>query len=302
MKNDSYILARLHDLVQIVDGKWDVTPAGELHTAEVGYDRIVAIGDETWTDYEVEVPFTIDGIGPNAGAPLSGDPLVGFGLRWNGHGETGTQPNWGFWPTGAFSWYTLERGGRLELLANNGSPADFFNGITLTQGTTDSNELWLEVVLSNEGRVIARSGGVGPDGAVDPWSHFVNGYLLDREGNRIERRNIDDDMGGTMRLGAYPCEIAEGSKAREIYGEEHITERHRHRYEVNIGYKDRLEGAGLRFSGMSPDGELPEIVELTDHPWYVGVQFHPELKSKPTDPHPLFKSFIGAALEQSRLV
>ncbi|MDH3232752.1 MAG: CTP synthase, partial [Alphaproteobacteria bacterium] len=122
------------------------------------------------------------------------------------------------------------------------------------------------------------------------------------QGERIERRNIDDDMGGTMRLGAYPCEIAEGTKARAIYGEAHITERHRHRYEVNIGYKERLEGAGLRFSGMSPDGELPEIVELTDHPWFVGVQFHPELKSKPTDPHPLFKSFIGAALEQSRLV
>ncbi|MEM9714501.1 MAG: hypothetical protein AAGA17_19925 [Actinomycetota bacterium] len=126
----------LDDLVQIVDGKWDVNPAGQLHTTEVGYDRVVAIGDESWTDYEVEVPFTIDAIGPRAGAPLSGDPLVGFGLRWNGHGETGTQPNWGFWPTGAFGWYTLERGGRLELLANNGSPADFFNGITLQLGTT----------------------------------------------------------------------------------------------------------------------------------------------------------------------
>ena len=122
------------------------------------------------------------------------------------------------------------------------------------------------------------------------------------QGNRIERRNIDDDMGGTMRLGAYPCDIADGSQSAKIYGEPHITERHRHRYEVNIGYKDRLEEAGLKFSGMSPDGELPEIVELPGHPWFVGVQFHPELKSKPTDPHPLFKSFIGAALEQSRLV
>jgi CTP synthase len=136
-----------------------------------------------------------------------------------------------------------------------------------------------------------------------PTEEPVVGLLTEwMQGERIERRNIDDDMGGTMRLGAYPCEIAEDSKARAIYGAPHITERHRHRYEVNIGYKDRLEEAGLRFSGMSPDGELPEIVELAGHPWFVGVQFHPELKSKPTDPHPLFESFIGAALEQSRLV
>jgi CTP synthase len=136
-----------------------------------------------------------------------------------------------------------------------------------------------------------------------PTDEPVVGLLTEwMQGERIERRNIDDDMGGTMRLGAYPCDIAEGTKARAIYGEAHITERHRHRYEVNIGYKDRLEATGLRFSGMSPDGELPEIVELPTHPWYVGVQFHPELKSKPTDPHPLFSSFIGAALEQSRLV
>ncbi|MEJ2120427.1 MAG: CTP synthase [Alphaproteobacteria bacterium] len=136
-----------------------------------------------------------------------------------------------------------------------------------------------------------------------PTDEPVVGLLTEwMQGNRIERRNIDDDMGGTMRLGAYPCDIVEGSQAHAIYGEAHITERHRHRYEVNIGYKDRLEATGLRFSGMSPDGELPEIVELPGHPWYLGVQFHPELKSKPTDPHPLFSSFIGAALEQSRLV
>jgi CTP synthase len=136
-----------------------------------------------------------------------------------------------------------------------------------------------------------------------PTDEPVIGLLTEwMKGNRIERRNISDDLGGTMRLGAYPCEIAEGSRAHGIYGETHITERHRHRYEVNIGYKDRLEAAGLRFSGMSPDGELPEIVEIPDHPWFVGVQFHPELKSKPMDPHPLFKSFIGAALDQSRLV
>jgi CTP synthase len=136
-----------------------------------------------------------------------------------------------------------------------------------------------------------------------PTDEPVVGLLTEwMQGNRIERRNVDDDMGGTMRLGAYPCDIVEGSQAHAIYGEAHITERHRHRYEVNIGYKDRLEATGLRFSGMSPDGELPEIVELPGHPWYLGVQFHPELKSKPTDPHPLFSSFIGAALEQSRLV
>ena len=123
------------------------------------------------------------------------------------------------------------------------------------------------------------------------------------QGHRTERRNVDDDLGGTMRLGAYPCDIAAGSRAQEIYhGALHITERHRHRYEVNIGYKDRLEAAGLRFSGMSPDGALPEIVEIPEHPWFIGVQFHPELKSKPFDPHPLFESFIGAALTQSRLV
>jgi CTP synthase len=89
---------------------------------------------------------------------------------------------------------------------------------------------------------------------------------------------------------------------REIYGSDRISERHRHRYEVNINYKGRLEQVGLRFSGMSPDGVLPEIVEIPDHPWYIGVQFHPELKSKPFDPHPLFTSFIKAAIEQSRLV
>ena len=136
-----------------------------------------------------------------------------------------------------------------------------------------------------------------------PTDEPVVGLLTEwMRGNRLERRNVEDDLGGTMRLGAYPCEIATGTRVHDIYGESHITERHRHRYEVNIGYKDRLEGAGLRFSGMSPDGELPEIVELPDHPWFVGVQFHPELKSKPFEPHPLFTSFVGAALKQSRLV
>lgn len=122
-------------------------------------------------------------------------------------------------------------------------------------------------------------------------------------GNVVERRNEDDDLGGTMRLGAYPCRLRPGSRAAEIYSNNsEIRERHRHRYEVNINYMKRLEEAGLVFSGMSPDGELPEIVELPDHPWFVGVQFHPELKSKPFEPHPIFTSFIKAAVDQSRLV
>ena len=121
-------------------------------------------------------------------------------------------------------------------------------------------------------------------------------------GNSLEKRTEGTDLGGTMRLGAYPAKLVPGSKVAEIYGTTDITERHRHRYEVNVYYKDRLEKVGLLFSGLSPDGELPEIVEIPDHPWFIGVQFHPELKSKPFDPHPLFTSFIKAAIEQSRLV
>ena len=111
-----------------------------------------------------------------------------------------------------------------------------------------------------------------------------------------------DEMGGTMRLGAWPCKLEPGSFAHKAYGKLEISERHRHRYEVNINYKERLESTGFRFSGMSPDGILPEIVELPQHPWFIGVQFHPELKSKPFEPHPLFRSFIEAAVRQSRLV
>ncbi|MBI1778853.1 MAG: CTP synthase [Proteobacteria bacterium] len=134
-------------------------------------------------------------------------------------------------------------------------------------------------------------------------AHPVVGLLTEwTRGNTIERRNANGDMGGTMRLGAYEAVLAEGSQVREIYGAERISERHRHRYEVNINYKDRLEQVGLRFSGMSPDGELPEIVEIPSHPWFVGVQFHPELKSKPFAPHPLFTSFVKAAVDRSRLV
>ena len=123
----------------------------------------------------------------------------------------------------------------------------------------------------------------------------------DQDGAKVER-NADTDLGGTMRLGAYNARLAEGSKAAEVYGANEISERHRHRYEVNIHYREQLEGAGLKFSGLSPDGQLPEIVEREDHPWFVAVQFHPELKSKPFDPHPLFVSFVEAALKQSRLV
>ncbi len=118
----------------------------------------------------------------------------------------------------------------------------------------------------------------------------------------LQVREAGGDMGGTMRLGAYPARLAGNSVAASIYDSAEISERHRHRYEVNIGYRERLEAQGLMFSGMSPDGLLPEIVERPDHPWFIGVQFHPELKSKPFDPHPLFAGFIAAAVRQSRLV
>jgi len=131
------------------------------------------------------------------------------------------------------------------------------------------------------------------------------------DGNVLQTRGIDDDKGGTMRLGQYECQLQKDSKVNEVYTNgaaqelDHglmISERHRHRYEVNINYREKLEEVGLRFSGLSPDGELPEIVELTGHPWFIGVQFHPELKSKPFEPHPLFASFIAAAVDQMRLV
>jgi CTP synthase len=122
------------------------------------------------------------------------------------------------------------------------------------------------------------------------------------QGNYKVTRKADDDKGGTMRLGAYDAVLTEGSRVAEVYGATAIEERHRHRYEVDIKYRDALEGQGLMFSGMSPDGRLPEIVEVKDHPWFIGVQFHPELKSKPFAPHPLFRDFIRAAKENSRLV
>lgn len=136
-----------------------------------------------------------------------------------------------------------------------------------------------------------------------PTPEPVVGLLTEwLRGNELEKRAAGGDLGGTMRLGAYQATLAPGSKVAEIYGGTEISERHRHRYEVNMSYRERLEEKGLRFSGVSPDGILPEIVEYADHPWFIGVQYHPELKSRPFEPHPLFTSFIHAAVEQSRLV
>src|ERR1700751_6174872 len=133
--------------------------------------------------------------------------------------------------------------------------------------------------------------------------HPVVGLMTEwMRGNTLERRNSTDDLGGTMRPGPYEAVLAPDSRVAQIYGSTQISERHRHRYEINIGYRRSLEEVGLRFSGMSPDGVLPEIVEFPDHPWFIGVQFHPELKSKPFSPHPLFSGFIAAAMKQSRLV
>lgn len=122
------------------------------------------------------------------------------------------------------------------------------------------------------------------------------------QGNHVVERKVTDDKGGSMRLGAYSAHLTPGSRVAGIYGTTEIEERHRHRYEVDMTYRDKLETCGLIFSGISPDGRLPEIVELKDHPWFIGVQFHPELKSKPFAPHPLFADFVRAALEVSRLV
>ncbi|MCB4771527.1 CTP synthase [Ancylobacter sp. Lp-2] len=136
-----------------------------------------------------------------------------------------------------------------------------------------------------------------------PTPEPVVGLLTEwLRGNELEKRGLDTDLGGTMRLGAYPAALAEGSRVAQVYGATEISERHRHRYEVNLRYRERLEACGMLFSGTSPDGLLPEIIEYPDHPWFIGVQYHPELKSRPFQPHPLFASFIGAAMVQSRLV
>jgi CTP synthase len=122
------------------------------------------------------------------------------------------------------------------------------------------------------------------------------------KGNELEQRAAGGDLGGSMRLGAYPALLKPGSRIAQIYGATEISERHRHRYEVNVAYRERLEAKGLSFAGTSPDGLLPETVEIPDHPWFIGVQYHPELKSRPFEPHPLFASFVSAAKAQSRLV
>jgi CTP synthase len=133
----------------------------------------------------------------------------------------------------------------------------------------------------------------------DPVVGLMTEWL---RGNELETRRAGGDLGGTMRLGAFAAHLERGSRVAEIYRTTEISERHRHRYEVNTSYKGRLEQRGMRFCGMSPDGVLPEIIEYEDHPWFIGVQFHPELKSRPFAPHPLFSSFVEAAVEQSRLV
>jgi CTP synthase len=136
-----------------------------------------------------------------------------------------------------------------------------------------------------------------------PTAEPVVGLMTEwMRGNELEIRLAGGNLGGTMRLGAFPARLDPGSLIASIYGTTEISERHRHRYEVNAGYRERLEAQGMHFAGMSPDGLLPETVELEGHPWFVGVQYHPELKSRPFEPHPLFAAFIGAAVEQSRLV
>ncbi|HVG49172.1 MAG TPA: CTP synthase, partial [Rubellimicrobium sp.] len=122
------------------------------------------------------------------------------------------------------------------------------------------------------------------------------------QGNRVVERKVGDDKGGTMRLGAYTALLKDGSLVSDVYGSAEIEERHRHRYEVDTAFREKLETCGLCFTGMSPDGRLPEIVEWKDHPWFIGVQFHPELKSKPFEPHPLFAGFVKAAVDSARLV
>jgi CTP synthase len=155
----------------------------------------------------------------------------------------------------------------------------------------------IEAVRSLAGIENAGSSEFGPTD--EPVVGLMTEWL---RGNELEKRAAQGDLGGTMRLGAYEAALTPGSKVAEIYGSTQIWERHRHRYEVNLRYRESLEGKGMIFSGLSPDGLLPEIVEIEGHPWFIGVQFHPELKSRPFAPHPLFESFIKAALVQSRLV
>jgi CTP synthase len=155
----------------------------------------------------------------------------------------------------------------------------------------------IEAARALAGIKTANSSEFGPTDA--PVIGLMTEWMRD---NELLIRAEEGDLGGTMRLGAYPAHLRPGSKIATIYGVTEISERHRHRYEVNMNYREQLEEKGMVFAGLSPDGLLPETVEFADHPWFIGVQYHPELKSRPFEPHPLFASFIAAAIEQSRLV
>jgi CTP synthase len=160
----------------------------------------------------------------------------------------------------------------------------------------------LHMAVIEASRDLAGLEGAGTSEIGNP-AHPVIGLMTEWvKGNEKETRKADGDLGGTMRLGAYPATLTPGSKVAEVYGTTTISERHRHRYEVNVDYAKQLAKHGMTVSGWSPDGKLPEIMEIPDHPWFIGVQFHPELKSRPLEPHPLFTSFIAAAVQKSRLV
>jgi CTP synthase len=133
----------------------------------------------------------------------------------------------------------------------------------------------------------------------DPVIYLMTEWV-DEQTGQVQKRDEESDMGATMRLGAYPCELKDHTFAKRAYGQTKISERHRHRYEFNNAYREVLEKNGLLISGVSPDGELVEIIEIEDHPWYLGCQFHPEFKSRPMQPHPLFREFIKASLENAR--
>ncbi len=163
--------------------------------------------------------------------------------------------------------------------------------------------LGMQMAVVEAARNLAGIKGAGSTEFGSPKEAVVGVMTEWMNGNQLEQRKADGNLGGTMRLGAFKAKLESGSKISEIYGgAEEISERHRHRYEVNMSYREQLEKAGMKFAGTSPDGLLPETIELPNHPWFIGVQYHPELKSRPFEPHPLFASFISAAVEQSRLV
>src|SRR5256885_1271873 len=184
-----------------------------------------------------------------------------------------------------------------------GLDAQVLAAFGITSAPAPKLERWQTIasaIASPEGEVtIAKAGSTEFGPSEEPVVGLMTEWM---RGNELEKRRANGDLGGTMRLGAYPAQLAKGSQVAKIYGGALISERHRHRYEVNTRYRQRLEAAGVRFCGMSPDGLLPEIIELPGHPWFLRVQYHPELKSRPFEPHPLFASFIAAAVEQSRLV